>query len=98
MYQIAKETGAQQATAHVSTAPVAGVGSPAASHATRAADTVPKHLSSGEWTRLIERFNNITLAGEPRKFPEHELLGAEYVAARMLHEHTKTFLLGCRGI
>ena len=71
----------------------AGSAQPAIATATSSSDSkVPKHLPPGEWTRLIERLNGVTLAGERRSFPVHEILGAEAVVARVLHEHRVTKL------
>ena len=88
MYQLARETRAKQAAASQGgTSPATTAGTSASPGATAADTKVPKALPSGEWTRLIERYCNVTLAGETREFPEHELLGAESVVARVLHEH-----------
>ena len=65
--------------------------SPATSSVAPAVETkTPKTLPAGEWRALIDRYNKITLNGEPREFPEEELLGAESVVARVLHEHRTT--------
>ena len=50
-------------------------------------DTVPKTLPPGVYTQLIKDYNNFTLDGEKRSFPEKILLGADKVLARMCHEH-----------
>ena len=38
----------------------------------------------------MKRYNEVTVAGEPRDFPTNLLLGAEEVLARMYFEHTKS--------
>ena len=43
-----------------------------------------------EWGPLVKRYNEVTIAGEPRNFPTNLLLGAEEVLARMYFEHTKS--------
>ena len=43
-----------------------------------------------EWGPLVKRYNEVTVAGEPRDFPTNLLLGAEEVLARMYFEHTKS--------
>ena len=87
MFQLAREARVRQSSA-VGAAQPATATPGAASSGTSASDSkVPKSLPSGEWTRLIERYCSITLNGETREFPEHELLGAESVVARVLHEH-----------
>ena len=50
-------------------------------------DNVPKTLPQGVYAQLIKDYNNITLDGEKRNFPEKILLGADKVLARMYHEH-----------
>ena len=50
-------------------------------------DTVPKSLPAGVYTKLVQDYNDITIDGEKRQFPERNPLGAEKVLARMYHEH-----------
>ena len=49
---------------------------------------VPKTLQPGVWNQQISRYNKIQLNGVDRDFPCLQLLGAEQVLARLLHEHT----------
>ena len=58
-----------------------------ASSASTDKDSVPKNLPQGVYAQLIKDYNNITLDGEKRTFPEKVLLGADKVLARMYHEH-----------
>ena len=50
-------------------------------------DTIQKSLPAGVYTKLVQDYNDITIDGEKRQFPECNLLGAEKVLARMYHEH-----------
>ena len=59
---------------------------PAIAPTTTDKDTVPKIFPSGEYTQLIKDYNNITLDGDKRNFPEKVLLGADKVLARIHHE------------
>lgn len=63
---------------------------PASTTTAITSDKVPKTLPPQVWSQLVSAYNNITLAGKPRKFPEMELIGAESVLARMYYEHTVT--------
>ena len=54
--------------------------------ASTAEDKVPKTLAPGRWTTLIEAYQKQQLGGLDRRFPTQELLGAEPIIARMLHE------------
>ena len=60
---------------------------PTATSASTDKDNVPKTLPQGVYAQLIKDYNNITLDGEKRTFPEKILLGADKVLARMYHEH-----------
>ena len=51
-------------------------------------DTIPKTLPAGVYNQLVKDYNDVTLNGERREFPERVLLGADKVLARMHHEHT----------
>ena len=51
-------------------------------------DTIPKTLPAGVYNQLVKDYNDVTLNGEKREFPEKVLLGADKVLARMRHEHT----------
>ena len=62
----------------------------APSSASSTSDTVPKTLPPGVYAKLVQDYNNITIDGEKRHFPEKVLLGADKVLARMYHEHTVT--------
>ena len=53
-------------------------------------DKPPKQLPSQVWQKQISRYNNVTVDGRPRRFPEKEVLGAESVLGRIYHEHTVT--------
>ena len=88
MWNLANESRTRQVRASAAALPAsASPAAPTVAASSSAEAKVPKQLPPGEWTNMIERYNNITLAGELRSFPEHELLGAESVVARVLHEH-----------
>ena len=53
-------------------------------------DKMPKQLPAQVWQKQIARYNNITIDGRPRRFPEKEVLGAEQILGRIWHEHTAT--------
>ena len=53
----------------------------------RTRTTSRKSFPRGVYAQLIKDYNNITLDGEKRTFPEKILLGADKVLARMYHEH-----------
>ena len=55
-----------------------------------AVEKPPKQLPSQVWQKQISRYNNVTVDGRPRKFPEKEVLGAESVLGRIYHEHVVT--------
>ena len=48
-------------------------------------EKVPKQLATGVWKRLVKEYND-RIPDHPRRFPETQLLGAEEVLARLLHE------------
>ena len=50
-------------------------------------EKVPTSLPPGEWHRLVTSYNEVTLARRQKTFPMEQLLGAESMIARMLHEH-----------
>ena len=55
------------------------------------ASTAPApSLPPGVYAKLVQDYNNITIDGEKRNFPEKVLLGADKILARMYHEHTVT--------
>ena len=54
----------------------------------RDTSTVPIRIPSRLWDQQIRRYNNITIAGRDRTFPEAMLAGADKVLARVHHEHT----------
>ena len=60
----------------------------AAASSTTDKDTIPKTLPAGVYNQLVKDYNDVTLNGEKREFPERVLLGADKVLARMHHEHT----------
>ena len=60
----------------------------AAASSTTDKDTIPKTLPAGVYNQLVKDYNDVTLNGEQREFPEKVLLGADKVLARMHHEHT----------
>ena len=72
--------------ATTSTSPPASA-TPTSSVTSTDKDNVPKTLPQGVYAQLINDYNNITLDGEKRTFPEKILLGADKVLARMYHEH-----------
>ena len=59
---------------------------PAGSSTAATEDKVPKSLAPGRWKTLIDAYQKQQLDGLDRIFPTQELLGAESVIARMLHE------------
>ena len=63
-------------------APATSPHPPATTTPTVDKDTIPKSLPAGVYTKLVQDYNNITIDGEKRQFPERNLLGAEKV-----HEH-----------
>ena len=69
-----------------STAPPAGGGT-AAQPAT---EKTPKSLPAQIWQRQVARYNNVTVDGRPRRFPEREVLGAEKILGRIWDEHVNT--------
>ena len=68
--------------------PAPAAGSPGAVVPALPGDKPPKTFP--EWGPLVKRYNEVTIAGEPRDFPTNLLLGAEEVLARMYFEHTKS--------
>ena len=46
----------------------------------------PKTLPKGYWATVIQDFEKEVVAGQNRRFPSHQLVGAEEVLARMVHE------------
>ena len=60
----------------------------AAASSTTDKDTIPKTLPAGVYNQLVKDYNDVTLNGEKREFPEKVLLGADKVLARTRHEHT----------
>ena len=56
-------------------------------------DKVPTRLPSGRWFEMVSTYNKKQVDGKDRRFPEHTVLGAEQVLARMDHEHrvSKTY-------
>ena len=60
----------------------------AAASSTTDKDTIPKTLPAGVYNQLVKDYNDVTLNGEKREFPEKVLLGADKVLARTHHEHT----------
>ena len=53
-------------------------------------EKIPKSLPPNVWSDQVNKYNNITLNGKKRRFPEEELLGAESILARIHFEHTKS--------
>jgi len=51
---------------------------------------VPKELPAGVWNQQLSRYNQITVGGQSRRFPEAMLIGAESVLARVWWEHTSS--------
>ena len=51
-------------------------------------DNIPKTLPAGVYNQLVKDYNDVTLKGEKRAFPEKVLLGADKVLATVHHEHT----------
>lgn len=85
MWNTCKQHWAAQAAPVVPTTP-----SPTSSALTstpKADEKVPKQLPSGVWNTLLQAYNKAQLHGEDRVFPQHEILGAEVILAKMWHEH-----------
>ena len=62
---------------------------PSASTSSVAKLKPPTTLEPGIWSQQITKYNNVTISGINRKFPEKMILGAEAILARMWHEiHT----------
>eukprot|EP00435_Cladocopium_sp_Y103_P036545 s1034_g9.t1 len=68
------------------TAPPAGGGTTAQP----ATEKTPKSLPAQIWQRQVARYNNVTVDGRPRRFPEREVLGAEKILGRIWDEHVNT--------
>ena len=84
MWMMAKQAWeAAQIAAKPKPATPASTGSPA----TSTEDKIPKTLAPGRWASLIQNFQSQQIDGQDRVFPVQELLGAESVIARVLHEH-----------
>ena len=52
----------------------------------------PKVLPKGYWATVIQDFEKEVVAGQNRTFPSHQLVGAEEVLARMVHERQVSHL------
>ena len=63
---------------------------PAPTVAAAVSSKAPKELPPGIWNQQILRYNQVTVGGSNRKFPETMLLGAECVLARLWWEHTSS--------
>lgn len=50
-------------------APMATTSTPSSTTTATASDKVPKVLPPQVWTQLVNAYNQVTLAGKPRKFP-----------------------------
>jgi len=59
----------------------------ASNSATATEDKVPKNLAPGQWSALLQDYQSQQIGGQDRVFPVQELIGAESVIARVLHEH-----------
>ena len=95
----------QRRQAVVPLAPAAATpGTAAPSHGSTTAPNVPavekppKQLPSQVWQRQVSRYNNVTVDGRPRRFPEKEVLGAEAILGRIYHEHVVNQVLHASGI
>ena len=66
---------------------------PAPSASAAPEDKVPKALAPGRWAKLIQEYQGQQIDNEDRIFPIQEVLGAESIIARVLHEHevSKTY-------
>ena len=101
MWTLAREARARVAAASsapLHTPPAQTAGTAATSSGSSDPAKVPKHLPPGEWRAMIDRYNAVTVNGEARSFPEHELLGAESVVARVLYEHRTSKLYSPVGL
>ena len=56
-------------------------------------DKVPKSLAPGKWAKMLHEYQTQQIDHEDRVFPVQEVLGAEAVLARVIHEHevSKTY-------
>ena len=52
----------------------------------------PKTLPKGYWATVIQEYEKEMVAGVNRSFPSHQLVGAEEVLARMVHERQVSHL------
>ena len=68
-------------------APPTPAASTTATPAWKTEEKVPKQLPTGVWSNLLQAYNKAQLHGVDRSFPQHEILGAEVILARMWHEH-----------
>mgnify|MGYP000008266181 FL=1 len=67
--------------------PATPANSSTGSPATSTEDKIPKTLAPGRCASLVQDFQTQQIDGQDRVFPVQELLGAESVIARVLHEH-----------
>ena len=58
----------------------------AAAPSSSVAARVPKELPAGYWQAQIQKYEAVTIAGEPRQFPQRVIIGAETIIARLAHE------------
>eukprot|EP00435_Cladocopium_sp_Y103_P013637 s2457_g3.t1 len=85
MWLLARQqwTASQNAMQPTSTAPQTTA---PASASTASEDKVPKTLPPGKWGAMVKEYQSKQIDGEDRTFPTHEVLGAEAVLARVVHE------------
>ena len=85
MWNTCKQLWATHSTPPPSSTPTAAT-TPSASTA-KPEEKVPKQLPTGVWSTLLQAYNKAQLHGVDRSFPQHEILGAEVILAKMWHEH-----------
>ena len=69
------------------TTPAATTATAPATSTPKADEKVPKQLPTAVWSTLLQAYNKAQLHGVDRSFPQHEILGAEVILAKMWHEH-----------
>ena len=92
MWMMAKQSWEQAQIAAQSKLPTPAA-PPSGSKPAPAEDKIPKTLAPGRWSSLIQEYQGQQIGGEDRIFPVQEVIGAESVLARVLHEHevSKTY-------
>ena len=92
MWMMAKQSW-EQAQLAAKPKPPPSAAAPTGSTGAAQEDKVPKALAPGRWSSLIQEYQGQQIGGQDRVFPVQELLGAEHIITRVLHEHevSKTY-------